>query len=177
MEPAVRDADLRLLRWAPPGLRDGAVRLDRGIARLLERHALPTLRVALGAVFLWFGALKLLGRSPIADLVANTAYWLDPADALLLLGVWEVAIGLGLVFGAALRSVLLLLWVQLIGTFLVLVLRPDVAFQAGNPLLLTVEGEFVVKNLVLIAAGMAVGSSVRRGERRGAAPRERGATA
>jgi len=77
------------------------------------------------------------------------------------LGVWEVAVGLGLLVGVALRLVLLLFWLQLAGTFLVLVVRPDIAFQAGNPFLLTTEGEFVVKNLVLIAGGLVVGSTVR----------------
>jgi hypothetical protein len=51
---------------------------------------------------------------------------------------------------------------QLLGTFLVLLVQPEVAFQDGNPLLLTVEGEFVIKNLVLITAGMVVGTTVRR---------------
>ena len=49
------------------------------------------------------------------------------------------------------------------GTFLVLVVKPEIAFQGGNPLLLTTEGEFVIKNLVLIAAGLVVGGSVQRG--------------
>ena len=71
--------------------------------------------------------------------------------------------GAGLLFGAALRLTLFLLWLQLAGTFLVLIVRPDIAFQHGNPLLLTTEGEFVIKNLVLIAAGLAVGSTVSEG--------------
>jgi uncharacterized membrane protein YkgB len=53
-------------------------------------------------------------------------------------------------------------FLQMAGTFLVFVMRPDVAFQDGNPLLLTVEGEFVVKNLILMAAGLVVGSSIRK---------------
>src|ERR687892_663886 len=71
----------------------------------------------------------------------------------------------GLLAGRALRTVLALFWLQMLGTFLVLVIQPDVAFQRGNPLLLTVEGEFVVKNLVLLSAGMVVGSTVRRRRR------------
>jgi uncharacterized membrane protein YkgB len=59
------------------------------------------------------------------------------------------------------RLVLLLLVAQLIGTFLVLIVRPDIAFDNGNPLLLTTEGEFIVKNLVLISAALTVGSQVR----------------
>jgi hypothetical protein len=48
----------------------------------------------------------------------------------------------------------------MVGTFLVFFVLPDVAFTAGNPLRLTVEGEFVVKNLVLLTAGLVVGSSL-----------------
>jgi putative oxidoreductase len=73
----------------------------------------------------------------------------------------EVIIGLGLLFGIGLRLILLVFAGQMIGTALVFVVLPEVAFQRGNPLLLTVEGEFVVKNIVLIAAGMVVGATVR----------------
>ena len=72
--------------------------------------------------------------------------------------------GLGLLFGVVQRLTLFLFWLQLSGTFLVLVLRPDIAFQGGNPLLLTVEGEFVIKNIVLIAGGIVVGGTVRRSD-------------
>ena len=82
------------------------------------------------------------------------------------LGVFEVAIGLGLVLGIALRLTLFLFWTHLGGTFLVFVLRPEIAFLGDNPLVLTAWGEFVVKNLVFIAAGLAVGSTVRRRTRR-----------
>ena len=72
-----------------------------------------------------------------------------------------MAIGVGLVSGKALRVILSLLFLQLAGTFLVLIILPEAAFQGGNPLFLTTEGEFVIKNLVLIAAGLAVGGTVR----------------
>jgi uncharacterized membrane protein YkgB len=81
------------------------------------------------------------------------------------LGVWEIIVGIGLIVPVALRLTLLLFWLQMAGTFLVLVVPPDLAFKAGNPLLLTTEGEFVIKNLVLIAAGLVIGSQVRRDDR------------
>lgn len=118
--------------------------------------------MSLGLVFVWFGALKMFRVSPVAELVARTVYWVDPSWFVPVLGVVEVIIGVGLLAGRALRTVLALFWLQMLGTFLVLVIQPDVAFQRGNPLLLTVEGEFVVKNLVLLSAGMVVGSTVRR---------------
>ena len=132
----------------------------------MTRQGIRLLRLALGLVFIWFGALKLLGRSPVATLVAQTVYWVPAACFVPFLGVWEIAVGVGLLFRIALRLTLFLFWLQLAGTFLVLVLRPDIAFQGRDPLLLTTEGEFVIKNLVLIAAGLVVGSTVRREQRK-----------
>ncbi len=137
--------------------------LDRVMIRFMRVHGVRLLRIALGIVFVWFGALKILGRSPVGDLVAQTVYWLSPTFFVPFLGVWEVLVGLGLLSGVAMRLTLLLFWLQMAGTFLVLVLRPGLAFQAGNPLLLTTLGEFVVKNLVLIAAGLVIGSTLRKG--------------
>jgi putative oxidoreductase len=142
--------------------------LDERVIDLLARWAIPLLRVSLGIVFLWFGALKIARVSPVADLVARTVYWVDPSWFVPLLGAVEVIIGAGLLAGRALRAVLALFWLQMAGTFLVLVIQPEVAFQRGNPLLLTVEGEFVVKNLVLLSAGMVVGTTVRKRRRTGA---------
>jgi putative oxidoreductase len=136
--------------------------LDDRVIGVLARWAIPLLRVSLGAVFLWFGSLKIARVSPVADLVARTVYWVDPSWFVPVLGAVEVAIGAGLLTGRVLRTVLALFWLQMLGTFLVLVIQPEVAFQRGNPLLLTVEGEFVVKNLVLLSAGMVVGSTVRK---------------
>lgn len=136
--------------------------LDRTLLGFMTMYGTRLLRVALAITFIWFGALKVVGRSPVGDLVAQTVYWLPPAFFVPFLGWWELAVGIGLLVGVALRLVLLLFWLQMAGTFLVLVLRPELAFQGGNPLLLTVIGEFVIKNLVLIAAGLVIGSTVPR---------------
>ena len=136
-------------------------RLDEKVVRFMSSHAILIIRISLGIVFVWFGLLKVIGTSPVYDLASHVVYWLPPELFVPLLGIWEIAIGVGLLLGKALRVVLSLLFLQLAGTFLVLVMRPETAFQGGNPLLLTMEGEFVVKNLVLIAAGLAVGGTVR----------------
>ncbi len=142
-------------------------RIDRTITSALRRWSLPALRVSLGIVFVWFGALKVFGVTPVADLVADTVYWFDPDWVVPVLGWAEMVVGVGLIFGVWLRAVLALFVAQMAGTFLVLVVQPDVAFTDGNPLLLTVEGEFVVKNLVLLSAGLVIGATVRgRAERR-----------
>ncbi|MBW3666578.1 MAG: DUF417 family protein, partial [Actinobacteria bacterium] len=95
--------------------------------------------------------------------------WVDPDWFVPALGVVEVLVGLGLLFRIGLRLVLAVLFAQLVGTFLVFVFLPDVAFQEDNPLLLTTEGEFVVKNVVLLAAAMTVGALVEE-EREEMAP-------
>jgi putative oxidoreductase len=136
-------------------------RLDQRVLELLERVALPLLRVSLGAVFIWFGVLKIAGESPVSKLVADTVYWLNPDWFVPILGVFEVLVGIGLLLGRGLRLVLFLFALQMVGTFLVLVTQPDVAFQHGNPLLLTTEGEFVIKNLVLLSAGLMIGSRLQ----------------
>jgi len=137
-------------------------RVDRRMVWFMTAFGTRILRVCLGVVFVWFGLLKVIGKSPVAALVAQTVYWVPPEAFVPFLGIWEMAVGIGLLWARAMRLTLLLFWLQMAGTFLVLVLRPDIAFQEGHPLLLTTEGEFVIKNLVLIAAGLVVGGTVRK---------------
>ena len=136
-------------------------RIDNTVSKFLRRWSIPALRISLGIVFVWFGALKVFDVTPVADLVGRTVYWFDPDWVVPILGFFEILVGIGLIFRIALRAVLALFALQMLGTFLVLVLLPEVSFEDRNPLLLTVEGEFVVKNLVLLSAGMVVGATVR----------------
>jgi uncharacterized membrane protein YkgB len=139
-------------------------RLDAGLVRFMNLWGVRLLRLALAVTFIWFGALKVFNVSPVADLVAQTVYWFPPEWVVPLLGWWEIAVGLGLLFRLVLRLTLLFFFLQMAGTFLVLIMHPDLSFQDGNPLLLTVLGEFVIKNLVLLTAGLVIGSTVQRGE-------------
>jgi uncharacterized membrane protein YkgB len=141
-----------------PEVRKKAERLDERLRPLLARIGVPLLRISLGVVFLWFGLLKILDVSPVSGLVAKTIYWFDPEVVVPALGVFEVFVGACLVAGRLMRIALPLLILQMAGTFMVLVLLPDVAFRDRNPFLLTVEGEFVVKNLVLLSAALVIGS-------------------
>jgi len=140
---------------------DVITRIDAWFVDWLRRWAIPLLRISLGVVFVWFGALKVFDVSPVSDLVADTVYWVDPEWFVPLLGVAEVVVGVLLVAGRLLRFALGALGLQMLGTALVFVLLPEVAFSDGNPLKLTVEGEFVAKNLVLLTAGLVVGASLR----------------
>jgi putative oxidoreductase len=156
------DLERRAAGLLPPGLQHAVERVDRQASDLLARHGVTALRWALGLVFVWFGALKVAGVSPVEDLVADTVYWLPSGFVVPAIGWWEIIIGVGLIVPVALRLTLLLFWMQMLGTMMVLVIHPGQAFVDGNPLRLTTIGEFVVKNIVLISAGLVIGSQVRR---------------
>lgn len=143
--------------------REGFDRLDRTITEYMNRLGVPTLRIALGVVFIWFGGLKIIGGSPAAELVASTVYVLSPEFFVPVLGVWEVVIGLCLLYRPLIRVGILLLFLQMPGTFLPVVLLPDVVFSTV-PHALTVEGQYIVKNLVIIGAALVVGGTVREGK-------------
>ncbi|MER7537649.1 hypothetical protein ABTX77_23110 [Streptomyces sp. NPDC097704] len=137
----------------PPPPRTGA--FDR-LAPRLHRYGLGMLRAGLGGVFVWFGVLKVIGLSPAAALVVAVlpfpaGGWFVPA-----LGWAEIALGVWLMSGRARAAALPVLTAHLCGTFAVLVLTPAVAFAHSNPLLLTLVGEFVVKNVVLLAGAVVV---------------------
>ena len=133
--------------------------LDKTIIETLNRISLPVLRISLGVIFIWFGALKPLGNSPANDVITRTVYWFDPDIFIPILGVWEIAIGLCLLYAPFIRAGLFLLALQMPGTFLPLVLLPEVCF-VNFPFDLTLEGQYIIKNLVLIGAAIVVGSSL-----------------
>ena len=152
-----------------PSWRTRFDRLDRRITLALAAVAIPFLRIALGVVFLWFGILKFFpGLSPAQDLAARTIEQLSlgavrPDVALPVLAAWECLIGLGLLTGRFLRATLLLLAIQMLGTLTPLILFPAETFTVF-PIAPTLEGQYIIKNLVIIAAAMVVGATVRGGE-------------
>ena len=165
---------LRPLSGAEPagstaGWRARFDRLDRRITFALAGAAVPALRISLGIVFLWFGALKLVpGLSPAEDLAARTIEQLSlglvpPDVALPVLAAWEVLIGLGLLAGRFLRATLLLLALQMLGTLTPLLLFPAETFTVF-PIAPTLEGQYIIKNVVLVTAAMVVGATVRGGQ-------------
>ena len=144
---------------------------DLRISSFMQRWGVLAVRLSLGVIFIWFGALKPLGLSPAEGLVKATVRWLpllDPDGWLIVIGWWEVAIGLAFLFRKTIRVAIALLALQMAGTFMPLVLLPEVTFQAGRvPYAPTLEGQYIVKNLLIISAAIVVGGTVRRrgGER------------
>lgn len=144
-------------------------RLDRRITAAMAAHGLTALRIALGIVFLWFGALKFVpGLSPAADLAGRTIETLTAGSvssevAMPVLALWEVSIGLGLLIGRWMRATLLLLFVQMLGTVTPLFLFPGETW-VGFPIAPTLEGQYIIKNVVLVTAAIVLGATVRGGE-------------
>jgi len=129
---------------------------DLKLISFLNKVSMPALRISLGIVFIWFGVLKIFGNSPANDLITKTVYWFNPDIFIPILGIWEAVIGICLLVPSFIRVGLFLLALQMPGTFLPLILLPEVCFQSF-PFDLTLEGQYIVKNLVLIGAAMAVG--------------------
>jgi putative oxidoreductase len=140
--------------------------LEAALKAFLERWSVPSLRVALGAVFVAFGVLKFFpGASPLESIVEST--WgvltfdiVGGQLALVLTAVIETVAGLALISGVFARFGLVVLAVAFVGILSPLVFFPGELFTAGGPTLL---GQYVLKNVVLVAAALVVASRVLRG--------------
>ena len=142
--------------------------VDVRVTQWMARYGVVTLRVALGVVFFWFGVLKFFPNlSPAQTLAVKTidvlTFGLVPGTvSLVLLATLECAIGLGLISGKFMRPTLLLLAFQMVGAASPLVLFPGEVFTAF-PYAPTLEGQYIIKNIVLVSAGLVIGATVRGG--------------
>jgi uncharacterized membrane protein YphA (DoxX/SURF4 family) len=152
---------------APRSLGASVDRVEARVHEWLVAHSVLLLRLSLGVVFLLFGALKLLGVSPAANLVEATTAILGlglvPGPvALVAVGVLECVIGLALISGQAMRPTMYLLGVQLVGILSPLVLLAPRLFS-GPHNAPTLEGQYVIKDLILVGAALVVATTVRGG--------------
>ena len=117
-------------------------------------------RIPLFIIFFWFGFLKIIDLSPAQQFVQDTVYWmpfLSAADWTVVIGVWEVFIAVFFLFKRTTFIAMILLIIQMTGTFLPLVILPEVTFQNSNPLLPTLEGQYIIKNIIIITAALIIG--------------------
>lgn len=129
------------------------------VSSWMERHGYRLLRVAMGIIFIWFGALKPLGLSPAEALVAKATAWIPVPGFLYILAAWEIAIGVCFLFERLTRWAVVLLFLHMPGTMLPLITLPGETF-VRFPYALSLEGQYIVKNLVLIAAGIVIGGQL-----------------
>lgn len=132
----------------------------------MQRIGIPALRYSLAVIFIWFGILKPLGISPAEDLLLKTVDWLplfNPSTWLHIIGWWEVAIGITFLSQKTVRIAIALLALQMVGTFMPLVILSNITFQPGRiPYAPTLEGQYIIKNLLIISAALAIGGTARR---------------
>jgi uncharacterized membrane protein YkgB len=144
-------------------------KIDESLVNWMAEYGIALLRISLGIVFLWFGALKFFpGLSPADDLAVRTIEALTFGAvrgqvALTILATLECLIGLGLISGKFIRITLLLLFAQMLGTVTPIFLFPDEVFTR-IPYAPTLEGQYIIKNIVLVSAGLVIGATARGGE-------------
>ena len=119
-------------------------------------------RIPIFIIFFWFGVLKIIDVSPAQELVKDTVYWMPFLSAeswTYVIGVWEVLIAVCFLFKRTTLIAMVLLFLQMSGTFLPLVILPEITFQNSNPFLPTLEGQYIIKNIIIITAALMIGRS------------------
>jgi uncharacterized membrane protein YkgB len=131
------------------------MKLPEKYVNRLHKVSIVGLRIAIGAIFLWFGMLKLTGHNPVFDILNGIFPFLAAGIGIQLLGAFEALLGLGLLFNVFPLFVNVVLIGHLTVTFLTFFTTPELMFDPHFPVL-TMEGEFVFKNIVLILGGLVV---------------------
>lgn len=140
-------------------------KIDHLLSKQMRKIGIPALRISFAIIFIWFGLLKPLGLSPAEGLLKQTVTWLpfgSPNAWLHIIGYWEVVIGVFFLFKKTSRIAIALLFLQMAGTFMPLVFLPSVTYQNGNPFTLTLEGQYIIKNLLIISGALIIGGDFYR---------------
>jgi len=129
----------------------------------VKRFYMPFGRIALFVVFFWFGILKLFYLSPanplVADLLARTLPFMTFNTFIFYFGIYEMIIGITFLIPGLERLAIALLIPHMITTFMPLLLLPAVTWQA--PFVPTLEGQYIIKNLLIIALAMSLAASLQ----------------
>ena len=118
------------------------------------------IRLPLFIIFFWFGLLKVIELSPARQLIIDTVFWMPILSAetwVIIIGYWEMFIAIFFLTKRTTFLAMILLFLQMSGTFIPLILLPDITFQSSNPLLPTLEGQYIIKNIIIITAALVIG--------------------
>ena len=133
--------------------------IDRFIAEWMNQWSSSAIRISFGIIFIWFGILKVLDVSSAESLLKATVVWLPfgtPELWLIVIGWWEVVIGVTFLFPQTTKIAIGLLFLQMFGTFMPLVVLQELTFQNGNILTPSLEGQYIIKNVMIISAALAL---------------------
>jgi len=135
---------------------------DRSVKRWLI-----ILRISIGIIYVWFGALKFFpGVSPAQDLAIETIHLLtfkliNPELSLLLLAIWETVVGIMMISGLYTKLAVRIVLVHMFCTFTPLLLLSNLSFTSV-PLALTLVGQYIIKNIVIVSALFVIDSSLKQ---------------
>ena len=119
---------------------------------------MPVARFGLFVIFFWFGLLKVLGLSPASGVVerlfTHTVPFLSFSSVLVLFGLFECLIGILFLIKGAERIVIPLLFIHMVTTFGPLFFLPQETWSGF--LVPTLEGQYIIKNLVIVAAAIGI---------------------
>lgn len=133
------------------------------LRKAIEKKGIAVLRISVGIIFFWFGFLKFFGDVSAAETIASkTISWLTfgrlrPEVSMPILAVLECGIGIGILTKKYMEYVIPLLYFQMVGTLLPLVIFRNETWEIP-PFVPTLEGQYILKNAVLIAAGIVLGA-------------------
>ena len=135
------------------------------IIEKMGKIGIPLMRVSIGIIFFWFGALKFFdGLSPAQTLAIETVDLMTFGiftEKVIIYGLatWEVLIGIGMLFNLYIKQTIILLFLQMAGTFMPVFLFPGEVFNIF-PYSLTLEGQYIIKNLVVISGAIIIGGKL-----------------
>ena len=136
--------------------------IDKAVLSFFQKHCFWISRVAIFVVYFWFGVLKVVGTSPanplVAGLLERTLPFITFDQFIVIFGILEMILGVLFLFPKLDRLSVLLFGLHMITTFMPLVLLPAVAWDAW--FVPTLEGQYMIKNLVLIALVLNIASHV-----------------
>lgn len=138
--------------------------IDKHLINFFKRIAPRALHIAIAAIYIWFGWLKVVGLSPASPLVealhnSTIVSGIDFTNFMIYFGLFEVIIGILFLIRGTERVVIPLLLIHMVTTIMPLFILPHIVWQSA--FVPTLEGQYIIKNLVIIAAAMAIASNLK----------------
>jgi len=141
---------------------------DADLIHFFRRASVPIARFGLFVIFFWFGLLKVIGLSPASGLVQQlfeqTVPFMSFSTFIILFGLFEMLIGVLFLIRGVERVVIPLLLIHMITTVMPLFLLPEVTWSGFmTP---TLEGQYIIKNIALVAAAFGIAAHLHPLQRR-----------
>jgi uncharacterized membrane protein YkgB len=132
--------------------------MDSSIINFFRKVSMPLARFGLFVIFFWFGALKVVGLSPASTLVQNlfeeTIHFMSFNHFMIFFGIFEMLIGILFLVKGMERIVIPLLFLHMVTTFMPLIMLPAETWSGF--MVPTLEGQYIIKNLALVASAVAI---------------------